>query len=207
MNDLLVTMLASMGSSLVLVGVAVWLSKAWLSERLRTSIQHEYSHKLEAFKAQLQANNGIELEKLKSDLRVAAQQREAQFSGLHKKRAETIEQLHSMLQDLAVIVARFRRARVQERDANEAEARLKERTKDFADYFRCNKIFLPRELETKVMNLSNAVLDSAQRITSYAQEGADEEQLALVDREFDDSIRELFEDLKANFRQLLGDDS
>lgn len=36
--------------------ILVWLSKKWISERIKQSIEHEYSQKLETHKAQLQAD-------------------------------------------------------------------------------------------------------------------------------------------------------
>jgi len=50
MNEIVISVLASIAASGALVGVLVWLSKEWISARLRSSIQHEYDQKLETFR-------------------------------------------------------------------------------------------------------------------------------------------------------------
>ncbi len=207
MSEFAITILASMGGSAALAGCLVWLSKTWLSERLKTSIQHEYNEKLEAIKAKLHAENSIALEQLKSDLRVAAQQRETQFSDLHKKRADTIEKLHALLQELAVAVAVYRKRQIDGGNVKEAQQKVDQSIESLGDYFRPYKIFLPKELEAKILELWDTIIDSARKVAGYAREGASEEQLAEANTQFDTAIRELFEGLKGEFRHLLGDDA
>jgi hypothetical protein len=74
MQDLL-TVLASVTFSGLLTTALIWVLRTWISERLRQSIQHEYAQKLEAFKAKLQAEHNVALEKLRADhaLRQATQ--------------------------------------------------------------------------------------------------------------------------------------
>lgn len=68
MRDLIISVLASLVASGALVTVMIWLSKEWISIRLRTSIQHEYDQKLESLKAQLQAQNDVALVELRAAL-------------------------------------------------------------------------------------------------------------------------------------------
>ncbi len=87
-----------------IAGVAVvWLAKNWISERIKNAIQHEYDAKLETHKAQLSAENGATLEKLKSQLQAAALEREVQFSAVYSKREELLGKLHNTM--TAVLVA------------------------------------------------------------------------------------------------------
>ncbi len=51
-----------------LAGILIWLSREWISTRLRGSIQHEYDQKLEAHKARLQAEKDVALLELKTSL-------------------------------------------------------------------------------------------------------------------------------------------
>jgi antitoxin (DNA-binding transcriptional repressor) of toxin-antitoxin stability system len=60
------TVLTSLTASGALAAALLWLTRNWLSERLKQSIQHEYSQKLEAHKAQLKAANDVALEQLKT---------------------------------------------------------------------------------------------------------------------------------------------
>src|ERR1700733_2363475 len=64
----------------------VWISKEWLTEKLRARIKSEYDEKLETHKAQLKAHGDVEIERLKSQLSVAAAERQLQFANLHEKR-------------------------------------------------------------------------------------------------------------------------
>lgn len=68
MRDVIVSILASMVASGMLVTALIWLSKEWISVRLRTSIQHEYDQKLESLKAQLKAENDVALVELRAAL-------------------------------------------------------------------------------------------------------------------------------------------
>ena len=49
----------SVGFSGFLTAVFIFLSREWISARLKTSIQHEYDQKLEAHKAKLKAEGDI----------------------------------------------------------------------------------------------------------------------------------------------------
>lgn len=66
MNEIVISVLASIAASGALVGVLVWLSKEWISARLRSSIQHEYDQNLETFKAQLKAQSDVALVELRA---------------------------------------------------------------------------------------------------------------------------------------------
>lgn len=55
--DFLITLLSSAGVSAALAGVLVFLSRNWLSERLRHSIKHEYDLKLAHLNSELKAES------------------------------------------------------------------------------------------------------------------------------------------------------
>ena len=75
----------------------IWLTKSWISERLKNSIKNEYDEKLETHKAQLKAQADIESERLRSQLSIAATEHQVKFSSLHDKRAEVIAELYGLL--------------------------------------------------------------------------------------------------------------
>jgi len=96
----------------VFTGFIVWISKAWISERLKNSIKNEYDQKLETHKAQLKAQvdteterlkaqlksqSDTETERLKSDLHIMASEHQVRFSGLHNRRAEVIAEVYEQL--------------------------------------------------------------------------------------------------------------
>jgi hypothetical protein len=68
----LANLVASAGVSAVvamlLAGVLVWLTRTWIGDRLKASIQYEYDQKLAALTTQLKAESDSRTERLKSDL-------------------------------------------------------------------------------------------------------------------------------------------
>lgn len=112
MNEFLTSLITSVTASAALTGVLVWLSKTWLSERLKHAIKHEYDaqlevnkatlkaqfdEKIETHKAQLKAQTDVENERLKSQLSILAAEHQVRFSGLHNKRAEVISEIYALL--------------------------------------------------------------------------------------------------------------
>ena len=97
MTDFALSLLASAAVSASLSAFVVWLTKAWISERLKNAIKHEYDEKLESHKAQLKAQADVETERLKSQLSIAAAEHQVRFSGLHTKRAEVIAEIYDLL--------------------------------------------------------------------------------------------------------------
>ncbi|MGD2109207.1 MAG: hypothetical protein PVI86_07430 [Phycisphaerae bacterium] len=66
------TILMSITASGALTGALLWLTKSWISERLRNSIRHEYDQKLAAYQAQLKGEHDTQLERLRANLQIAA---------------------------------------------------------------------------------------------------------------------------------------
>ena len=94
--------ITSIVSSALVSGAVVWLSKAWISERLKNAIKNEYDQKLESHKAQLKAANDIELEKLRSSLNILAAERQIEYSKLYEKRADAITEVYACLKDVYI---------------------------------------------------------------------------------------------------------
>jgi len=74
MSDLIVTILSSVAVSAVLTSALVWLSKTWISTRLKNAIKHEYDQKLETHKASLTRDFAKEIEMLKGQISKALEQ-------------------------------------------------------------------------------------------------------------------------------------
>lgn len=63
-----VTLLTSVGVSALLSAALVWLARTWISERLRTSIQHEYDQKLASINAALKMQGDAAAARLKGEI-------------------------------------------------------------------------------------------------------------------------------------------
>jgi len=66
--DFIVSIISSASVSSLLAIAVVWLSRNWLSERLKRSIEHEYAQKLVAHKSILKAENDVALERLRASI-------------------------------------------------------------------------------------------------------------------------------------------
>jgi hypothetical protein len=84
MRDFIKTVASSAAVSAALTAVLIWLSREWISTRLKASIQHEYAEKLETLKAQQKAEHEVAILSIKS-----AMEREASLqSAAHRSFAE-----------------------------------------------------------------------------------------------------------------------
>lgn len=61
-------LISNIVTSSAVSGLLIWLSREWISARIKASIQHEYDQKLEAHKAQLKAENEISLLEIRTAL-------------------------------------------------------------------------------------------------------------------------------------------
>lgn len=84
MDTLVISVLASVGVSGAAVALLIWLSKEWISTRLKSSIQHEYDQKLESLKAQLKAQNEVAL----VELQAAIERHNSLLAAAHSSFAE-----------------------------------------------------------------------------------------------------------------------
>ena len=96
MPDALTT-LTSVCLSSLLSGTSIWLTKSWISERLKNVIEHEYNEKLETHKAQLRSESDIAIERLKSLLQIAASERNVRYSRVFERTAESVAQIYAKL--------------------------------------------------------------------------------------------------------------
>ena len=103
-KEFLITIITSAAVSSALAGLLLWLMKSWISERLKNAIKNEYDQKLETHKSQLKAQSDIEIEKLRSNLSIAATEQNVKFSKLHNDRAEVIANTYSLLKEVFLTV-------------------------------------------------------------------------------------------------------
>jgi len=148
MSEFSLQLLSSAAVSVLLSGFLVWLTKSWISERLKSAIKNEYDEKLETHKAQLKAQADIESERLRSQLSIAATEHQVKFSRLHDKRAEVIAELYGLLvqahwdAESFVSVLEWSNEPTKEQKYVTAMNAIA----DFFRFFEKNKIYLPASL-------------------------------------------------------------
>jgi hypothetical protein len=151
MPDVL-TILSSLAASGLLTAALLWLTKNWISERLKNAIKHEYDEKLETHKAQLKSQSDISIERLKSQLQVTAAERNFRYSKIFERTAETVAETYKRLLVFHDAVASYTSPMEWQGEPTKAEKRKTagDRYKEFLDYYRPNCLFLPKETERRI---------------------------------------------------------
>jgi hypothetical protein len=210
MTEFIIQIISSATVSAAVCGVLVWLFQLWISERLKGAIKAEYDQKLETHKAQLRAQSDIEIEKLRSQLSMAATEHQIRFSGLHDKRAEVVAKTYALLQRLYdtlgsyVNIVEF--SGTLSRDERRQEAI--DAHKAFIEYYPNHLIFLPKSTAEKI-NLINRLLvntynDFYLTIDRPIGSGDSSKWLEIYQR-VGGEVKAALDGLEDEFRRLLGD--
>jgi len=148
MPEFVLQLISSAAVSTLLAGALVWLTKSWVSERLKNAIKNEYDEKLETHKAQLKAQSDVESERLRAQLSIAATEHQVKFSRLHDKRAEVITDLYSLLVQAHWDAGSFVSPVEFGGEPNKKEKYVTAMNAiaDFFRFFEKNKIYLPAAL-------------------------------------------------------------
>jgi hypothetical protein len=198
MDEFLKNLPANITVSAVMTGFVVWLTKSWISERLKDSIQHEYNQLLESHKAQLAAANQGTLERLRADLTIASKSHEIKFSTLHEKRAACGGLIYSSL--LKTII-RIKAALSNQPEVTESELkRIFQPAEDLGEVLFPNYVFIPKELAESVEQIGMEFYRAVESVAtskdkSTAREKAIEEltKLQFKVKDMADDFRKLFE--------------
>lgn len=91
LQDLIITIISSATVSSALVAILIWLSREWISTRIKSSIQYEYDQKLEVHKAQLKAENEVALLELKTAIEQEAALHTAAYASFSEGQKAVIE--------------------------------------------------------------------------------------------------------------------
>lgn len=225
MNNLegfLIQLIASAGISTLLAAALVWLTKSFISERLKNAIASEYAGKLEVhksnlagqletLKAQLQTEAGLEIERAKSSLALTAKKQELQFSRMHEKRAEaialTFDDLSSLYTAMTNYTQMFEYNGIASRDERRNVAAIS--YNKFHDHFVSNRIFLPKDTADKVAQVDEQIRvlfnQFAIGVDRPNTQGRDvTEQWIKISNQLDTDIRQALTDIEDDFRNLIG---
>jgi hypothetical protein len=194
-------------------GIIIWLFREWISERLKGAIKNEYDQKLETHKAELKARSDVEIERLRSQLSIAAVEHQIRFSGLHEKRAEVIATTYSLLQEVYGSLGSYVDM-IQLEGGLTREQRRKaaaEAHKLFSDYYIKHRIFLPTATAEKLNSINRRSMDTYTEfyltvdVPIAGGESKTEERFEIYKR-VKVEIRAACVELEDEFRRLLGDE-
>ncbi len=192
-------------------GLIVWLSKSWISERLKNAIKHEYDEKLETLKIQLNAQNSIELEKMKSKLYESSIEHQIKFSKLHDIRAEVIAETYSLLYNLYHAIANY----TTKMEFGQTESRERrwelanEAYNTFYKYYQKKVIYLPKETVLNIRIFDTKLEESLRDFRGIVEGNEDDEEAMTtwqdIYKNTNGEIKNTLSQLEDEFRTLLGE--
>ena len=107
MMELMLSIVSSVIFSGLLTATLIFLAKSWISQRLKSAIEHEYAQKLETYKAYLTSEHALALEELKTrNAECQAVQADARASFTashiigHEKKLQSLETFWSAIVQL-----------------------------------------------------------------------------------------------------------
>jgi hypothetical protein len=212
LQEFLVTIISSAAVSSVLAGLLIWLTKSWISERLKNAIKNEYDEKLESHKSKLKAQTDVEIEKLKSSLSITAAKQGIKFSTLHKDRADVIANTYDLLKGVYLTlqdyVKIFEPAGDKPRDQRREIA--VEAHSVFRDYYPKKLIYLPKSTADKLEAINGELVLTFNQFSfnvDFQQGAGDAEKWNEIFKNMNGEMQETLKELEDEFRKLLGDES
>ena len=210
--DYLLEVITAAVVSGVLTAALIWLSKSWISERLKHAIKNEYEQKLATHKAELKAQSDVEIENLKSSLQITATEHNVRFSNLHEKRAEIIAETYSLLKTLCVKLADYVKIfePIGDKPKDERQKLFADAHNKFRDYYPKRIIFLPKSTTDKVEKIDLQLVKAFNEFVFSVDLNKDNASVQKWNEIFERVNGEIWEalrELEDEFRGLLGDKS
>ena len=210
--DFAVQIITSVTVSAVFAGLLIWLTKSWISERLKNAIKSEYDQKLETHKAQLKAQSDIEIEKLRSQLNITATEHEVRFARLHERRAEVIAETYSLLKDLYLLLADYVKIFEPAGDKSKEERRslAKAAHQAFRAYYTSRLVFFPKAAANKLEAIDFQLVQTFNEFVfgvEMAKETSTIKKWTEIFERVGSEIKTALSELEDEFRRLLGDES
>ena len=212
-SEFLLEVITAAGVSAIFTGLLLWLTKSWISERLKNAIKNEYDQKLETYKAQLKAQTDIEIEKLKSRLSIAAAERQVKFSKLHEDRAIFIAEAYALLKDVYLTFQDYIKIFEPAGDKPREERRkiALHAHSVLREYYPKKIIYIPKatadKLETIDMELVKIFNEFSYTVDFQKQETVDAMKWNEIFEKIRNEMKQALNDLEGEFRKLLGDES
>ena len=214
MDSLLSVVTSAVLASAIVSGVLIWLTKSWISERLKHAIKHEYDEKLETYKAQIKAQSDVEIERLRADLKVSATERELRFKALHERRAETIAETYSLLKELFFRLEDYIKIFEPAGDAPKEQRRkaAADAHAAFRSYYAGRLIYFPKATASKLEDINVQFVQSFNEfmfgveMTQNAGGDGSKKWMEIFNR-LNGGIKTALGELEDEFRNLMGDES
>jgi hypothetical protein len=203
------TILSSILTSGIVAGLLVFVVRTYISQR----IKNEYDMKLETHKAELKAQNEVEIERLRSSLTAMANEKQIRFSSFHDKLKEIVPKTYALIQEHRHAVREYTKPILGE-DAPPLPERRQEVDKcikEFWDHFYPNELYFPENVAQEIRSLndlSREVCNSFwQAHESDWRKSAPLEEYRNLLEQYKSLLREeeeLFIKIRRQFQELVG---
>lgn len=209
--ELAIAVLSSVAVSTVLTTILGFILQTIIGERLKNQIKNEYDEKLETHKAELKSEQDKAMEQMKYDLRLAAFQHETRFAGLQAKRATIIADVFRLLRNLHTSVGAYiaEIGYASEKTPQQQRSDIATAFKAFEECFFPQEIFLPEKCAKAISNFHRKHFRVVRTFMRGIEQGGDRatgnDSWRETSETMENERKPIFEDLKAQFRELLGD--
>lgn len=201
------SILENIGITGIIVGAISYLAKS-ITDNL-------FSKKLTEHQTDLEKQNHRYLERFKTSLQIEAKERELQFSKLHQKRAEVIENLYQLIVDASFFVKSFLSPLTLPHEPNKEEkAKIAfEKLWEMTNYYDRNRIYFEKELCDVLDKFINDIREPARKFKSALryEDSLYKELLLKLDEIWDQSwdkftqeVEPAKAELENEFRRILG---
>jgi hypothetical protein len=210
--ELITTIFASAGTS----GALVWLSKSWISQRIKSSITHEYSRKLEEHKIALKADyepslleikaeQDKHLEHLKAELLIQSAKSSVRFEKTYDRMAEYLEGIYVRVSKIAKLLNHYSivLTLINKVDINNLQEEIPALIADLDEYVEPRELYIPKEISVKVRRISTKFKRIECAMTRSIEIGS-LEPLNEVSENVTKYLVELEDDIIQSARALLG---
>jgi hypothetical protein len=193
------TIISVFGGSIAFFSAAAWLAKSLVSHFLKKDV--------ETYKAQLQFDQSLMMEKFRADLEKVSLEHQVKFSKLHEKRAEVIAELYSLIvlanDAIESCLEAFQAKKKQASLANTAT----QRGDELANHITFNKIYFSLALSRELDELSVCLIDAAISYKFYCEDSPKKESWENIESLLSEATIDASSALRiaeAEFRELLG---
>lgn len=193
----------------IVSGLVGFIFRTYISQR----IKNEYDMKLETHKAELKAQNEVEIERLRSSLTAMANEKQVRFSSFHEKLKEIVPETYARIQRHRHAVHEYTKSVLSETDPPLADRRreLDERRKEFWDYFLPNQLYFREDLSQEIRALCDLSLKAGKVFWRVHESGLCSEmpldQFSELNDKWESLLRdenELFIKIRRQFQELIG---
>lgn len=202
------------GINVVLVAVAAWLVKIVLEHRLKESIAHEYTKKIEEFRHDLKTQHEVALARVRSDLEVDKARRGKTFEVLHLKMVDTIEMVYAALMDLHVAVSSYVQAwevANPGEDPSQVKPKKREAVREklvkFEEVFRPRRIYLPKRLAEDIAKLQQQLFANTHKFMLHVEQSRGHRSVDKweeIENAVSVELQQLAKRLEDEMRKLIG---